>query len=702
MTIELLAPAKNLACGIEAINHGADAVYIGAPRFGARAAAGNSLEDIAELVRYAHLYRARIYVTVNTILKDEELKDTEAMIWDLYRIGVDALIVQDMGITRLDLPPIPLHASTQIDNRTAEKVSLEEIRKIHRACPDTLLEVFVHGALCVSYSGQCYVSQACFGRSANRGECAQFCRLAFDLEDADGKVIAHDKHLLSLKDMNQSENLEELLDAGVSSLKIEGRLKDVSYVKNVTAYYRQRLDAIFKRRKEYVRASSGNVRVEFRPQLDKSFSRGFTDYFLHGRNPGIFNLNTPKSLGEEVGTVKEVRATCLTVAGVKPFANGDGLCYVDDQGKLQGFRVNRVEDNKLFPQEMPRRIRPKTVLYRNFDQAFERAMQKKSAERKIAVDMRLEENNFGFTLTLTDEDGVRVSVVLGREKEIARTSQAENLKTQLGKLGNTPFAAEEISIGFTEDWFIPSSELSDLRRRGVERLLSARRITYPQERRRWTETVHPFSAKVLDYRGNVMNREAEAFYRSHGVERIAPAFEKDPPRDAVLMECKHCVRYSMGWCPVHHQKRAPFREPFYLVSADGRRFRLEFDCKACRMKVLSAGVACGLPLPPDVHSRKRGGGRFCPYQYAGVCAEQQFSGRGGHVVASHASVYGHRGIGARGRSGGGGIRCASARFCGLSVGESGTRPRDHRLDSGTPFAGKYCARRPDFALYSSL
>ena len=477
MTIELLAPARNLACGIEAINHGADAVYIGAPRFGARAAAGNSLEDIAELVRYAHLFRARIYVTVNTILKDEELKDTEAMIWDLYRIGVDALIVQDMGITRLDLPPIPLHASTQMDNRTAEKVrflaeagfrqvvlarelTLEEIRKIHRACPDTLLEVFVHGALCVSYSGQCYVSQACFGRSANRGECAQFCRLAFDLEDADGKVFAHDKHLLSLKDMNQSENLEELLDAGVSSLKIEGRLKDVSYVKNVTAYYRQRLDNIFKRRKEYVRASSGSMRVEFRPQLDKSFSRGFTDYFLHGRNPGIFNLNTPKSLGEEVGTVKEVRATCLTVAGVKPFANGDGLCYVDDQGKLQGFRVNRVEDNKLFPQEMPRRIRPKTVLYRNFDQAFERAMQKKSAERKIAVDMRLEENNFGFTLTLTDEDGVRVSVVLGREKEIARTSQAENLKTQLGKLGNTPFAAEEISIGFTEDWFIPSSELS--------------------------------------------------------------------------------------------------------------------------------------------------------------------------------------------------------------------------------------------------
>ena len=345
--IELLAPAKNLECGMEAINHGADAVYIGAPRFGARAAAGNSLEDIEALVRYAHLYRVRIYVTVNTILKDEELAETEKMIWDLYRIGVDALIVQDMGITRLNLPPIPLHASTQMDNRTPQKVkflaeagfrqvvlarelTLDEIAKIHAACPETPLEVFVHGALCVSYSGQCYVSQACFGRSANRGECAQFCRLSFDMVDADGKTIARGKHLLSLKDMNQSENLEALLDAGASSLKIEGRLKDVAYVKNVTAYYRQKLDAIFKRRKEYIRASSGTVRLAFRPQLDKSFSRGFTDYFLHGRTPDIFSFYTPKSLGEEMGVVKEVRGNYFTVAGVKPFSNGDGLCYLDE------------------------------------------------------------------------------------------------------------------------------------------------------------------------------------------------------------------------------------------------------------------------------------------------------------------------------------------------------------------------------------
>ena len=343
--IELLAPAKNLECGIAAVDHGADAIYIGAPRFGARAAAGNSLEDIAELVRYAHVYNVRIYVTVNTILKDEELKDTEKMIWDLYRAGVDALIVQDMGLLELNLPPIPLHASTQMDNRTSQKVrflaeagfrqvvlarelSLVEIENIHHACPDVPLEVFVHGALCVSYSGQCYVSQACFGRSANRGECAQFCRLAFDMIDADGKSIVRNKHLLSLKDLNQSEELEQLLDAGASSLKIEGRLKDVSYVKNVTAYYRQKLDTIFKRRKEYIRASSGEVKLEFKPQLDKSFSRGFTNYFLFDRNKDIFSFDTPKSLGEEMGTVKEIRGNYLTVAGIKSFNNGDGVCFL--------------------------------------------------------------------------------------------------------------------------------------------------------------------------------------------------------------------------------------------------------------------------------------------------------------------------------------------------------------------------------------
>lgn len=605
--IELLAPAKNLECGIEAINHGADAVYIGAPRFGARAAAGNSIEDIKALVDYAHIYNARIYVTVNTILHDEELPETEKMIWELYRAGVDALIIQDMGITHLNLPPIALHASTQMDNRTPEKVkflsdigfrqvvlarelSLGEIKKIHDTCPETLLEVFVHGALCVSYSGQCYVSQACYGRSANRGECAQFCRLAFDLVDSNGKTIEQNKHLLSLKDMNQSDNLEALLDAGATSLKIEGRLKDVSYVKNVTAYYRQKLDLIFKYRKEYVRASAGTVKTTFTPQLDKSFSRGFTDYFLRGRNPGIFSFSTPKSLGEEVGTVKEIRGNYFTVAGVKSFSNGDGLCYIDDNGRLQGFRVNRVENNKLFPQEMPR-LKPKTRLYRNFDQEFDKLMQKKSAERKIAVDICLTENNFGFTLSINDENENSVSLTLQREKEPARTPQTDNLKNQLGKLGNTPFEARDIRIDLSDNWFIPASELSELRRNAVERLLELRKINYRQEIFRLKESKSKYPVSTLTYLGNVMNNSAAEFYKNHGVLKVMPAFEKEQPKDAVLMFCKHCIRYSMGWCPVHHKVRSPFREPYYLVSSDGRRFRLEFDCKQCQMKVLADNSA---------------------------------------------------------------------------------------------------------------
>ena len=599
--IELLAPARNLECGIEAINHGADAVYIGAPKFGARAAAVNSLEDIAALVEYAHLYNVRIYVTVNTILKEEELKETEEMIRELYRIGVDALIVQDMAIAKLELPPIPLHASTQMDNRTVDKVrflrdagfrqvvlarelSLREIGKIHEACPDIPLEVFVHGALCVSYSGQCYVSQACFGRSANRGECAQFCRLPFSLVDAEGKMIAKDKHLLSLKDLNQSEELEALLDAGASSLKIEGRLKDVSYVKNVTAAYRQKLDAIFARRKEYTRASSGKCRFDFKPQLDKSFSRGFTHYFLHGRSKDIFSFDTPKSLGEEMGTMKESRGNYLTVAGVKSFSNGDGVCYLDEQGRLQGFRINRVDGNKLYPQEMPR-IKPRTMLYRNFDQEFERILARKSSERKIAVCILLAENNFGFSLTMTDEDDNSVTLTLPRDREPARTPQADNLKNQLAKLGNTPFEAERIDIDFSENWFIPASVLSELRRQLVEQLIIARKVNYRRELAVWKPTTHTFPQQTLSYLGNVMNTRAASFYQDHGVKEVEPAYEKQPVEAAVLMFCKHCLRYSMGWCPIHQRERSPYKEPYYLVSSDNRRFRLEFDCKNCQMKV---------------------------------------------------------------------------------------------------------------------
>lgn len=616
--IELLAPAKNLECGIEAVNHGADAVYIGAPKFGARAAAVNSLEDIAALVAYAHLYNVRIYVTVNTILKEEELAETEKMIWELYRIGVDALIVQDMGITRLNLPPIPLHGSTQMDNRTPEKVrfladagfrqvvlarelSLQEIRRIHEACPETPLEVFVHGALCVSYSGQCYVSQACFGRSANRGECAQFCRLPFSLVDADGKTIVRDKHLLSLKDLNQSEVLEDLLDAGASSLKIEGRLKDVSYVKNVMAAYRSKLDAIFARRKEYVRASSGTCRFDFTPRLDKSFSRGFTHYFLQGRDREISSFDTPKSLGEEMGTMKEQRGNYLTVAGVKPFHNGDGVCFLDEQGRLQGFRINRVDGNKLYPAGDVPRIKPRTRLFRNFDQEFERILARKSVERKIGVGWELTDTPSGFALTAADEDGNRITLSFPYPKELARTPQPENLRTQLGKLGNTPFevmplggtdspsatTAPAIAINLSRNWFIPASVIADWRRQAIDKLTAARRITYRRELHVWKPTRHRFPATSLTYLGNVMNTAARSFYQAHGVASVEPAYEKQAVPEAVLMFCKHCLRYSMGWCPTHQKGHSPYREPYYLVGTDGKRFRLTFDCKNCQMKVSS-------------------------------------------------------------------------------------------------------------------
>lgn len=601
--IELLAPARNLECGIEAINHGADAVYIGAPKFGARSAAGNSLADIATLVEYAHLFNVRIYVTVNTILRDSELSETEEMIWQLYNAGVDALIVQDMGITQLNLPPIPLHASTQMDNRTVEKVrflsnagfrqvvlarelSLDEIRKIHEACPDVALEVFVHGALCVSYSGQCYVSEACFGRSANRGECAQFCRLPFSMVDEDGKVIVRNKHLLSLKDLNQSSILESLLDAGATSLKIEGRLKDVTYVKNVTAAYRQKLDEIFCRRKEYVRSSSGDTVLDFTPQLEKSFNRGFTHYFLHGRTPDIASFNTPKSLGEEMGTMKEQYKKYVTVSGVKPFHNGDGACFIDEQGCLQGFRINKVEGNKLFPAGAIPRIKPKTPIYRNYDQDFEKLLTRKSAERKIGVDWILSETAFGFALTVSDEDKNSVTLSFPVEtKEKARTSQHDNLCSQLKKMGNTPFRTRSVVIQCSEEWFIPSSLISDWRRLATDRLVALRRINFRQELQVWKPTNHSYPTSSLTYLGNVMNDKAEKFYQEHGVCNIAPAYEKQAPDNATLMFCRHCLRYSMGWCPTYQRVRSPYREPYYLVSNDGKRFRLEFDCKRCQMKV---------------------------------------------------------------------------------------------------------------------
>ncbi|MCD7935656.1 MAG: U32 family peptidase [Tannerellaceae bacterium] len=600
--IELLAPAKDLFCGMEAINHGADAVYIGAPRFSARAAAGNSVEDIRRLCEYAHPFNARVYVAFNTILKDEELKEAEQMIRLLYEAGADALIVQDMGILELDISPIPLHASTQTDNRSVEKVrfleqagfsqvvlarelTLPEIRQIASSV-QVPLEVFIHGALCVSYSGQCYLSAALGGRSANRGECAQYCRLPYRMTDADGKEITAGKHLLSLKDMNRTDQLEALLDAGVTSFKIEGRLKDLSYVKNITAWYRQQLDRILERRPEYHRMSAGRSHFNFTPRPDKSFNRGFTSYFLSGKEEEITSFDTPKSKGEPIGKVKEIKKGYLTVSGLhKELNNGDGVVYFNERGELTGFRVNRAEENRIYPLDMPG-IRPKTQLYRNYDIAFEKLLSKPSAERKIPVRIVFRDTPAGFSLQMEDASGHRIMIHEAFEKEVARKPQHENMMAQLGRLGNTIFEAEDIKTDLSQNWFIPSSLLASMKRLAVERLLSVIKIGYRREVRKGIPQNQPlvYPEQQLTYLGNVANQKACQFYRRYGVTRIDPAFELKPVPDVPLMFTRHCLKYSLGWCPSRQQGTSPYKEPFYLHYKD-TRLLLRFDCRHCRMLV---------------------------------------------------------------------------------------------------------------------
>lgn len=603
--IELLAPAKNAQTGIEAIKHGADAVYIGADKFSARQAAGNSVEDISELVKFAHQYGAKVYVALNTVLTDEQLPEAEKLIWDLYNIDVDAIIVQDMGIMELNLPEIELHASTQTDCRTPEKVNfmvengfsqvvlpreftLDEIAAV-RKTTDVALEIFVHGALCVSYSGQCYISEALCGRSANRGACAQYCRLPYKLYDANGKLLVEDKHLLSLKDLNQSDYLEKIIDAGATSLKIEGRLKDVDYVKNVTAYYRKRLDGIFRKRKDLQPASSGYCEFSFEPNLSKSFNRGFTNYFLNGRGKdAIYNPDTPKSTGEYIGTVKEIKKGYFTVAGLKQIHNGDGLCYKAPDGSFKGFRVNKAEENRIFPLEMPH-IKPKTELYRNFDNDFEKELSKESAVRKIYVDITLKETANGFELLISDIDGNNVSYLIEQNKDIARNDQTENQKKQLSKLGNTIFEARDIRIELNQSYFIPSSVLADARREATDKLLSLRiekNRKNVRGKKSSCETVK-YPEKHISYLGNVTNEKAKQFYLDRGVDSVDPGFELKKCDDVVLMQTKHCIKYSLGWCPVHQKSTVRNAEPLFLEYKE-ERLKLSFDCAKCQMKIHKA------------------------------------------------------------------------------------------------------------------
>ena len=620
--LELLAPAKNLECGIAAIDHGADAVYIGAARFGARAAAGNSIDDIAELCRYAHQYGAKVYVTINTIVYENELDDTRSLLLQLAQIEVDAVLVQDMAVLEIvaqlqqenpQLRMPALHASTQTDNRSAEKVawlkslgfervvlarelSAAEIADIYRQVPHVDLEVFVHGALCVSYSGVCYASQHCFNRSANRGECAQFCRMKFDLVDSNGQIIEHQRHLLSLKDMSQIDNLETLADAGACSFKIEGRLKEVNYVKNVVSAYSRRLNEIVRKHPEkYCRASLGEVEYTFEPDLQKTFNRGYTTYFLNGRKPDIFSPDTPKALGEFVGHVKELRGNSFNVAGTAAFANGDGLCFINAERELEGFRVNRVEGNRLYPLKMPTGLRSGLALYRNNDEAFGKLLSRKTAIRKIPVCMVLSATQDGLCLHVEGHGVCSVDKYLAIEKQQAQKPQRENILNQLSKLGSTPYVLHEMRIENNADrYFIPSSKLAELRREAIDSLAIApanKVSAEPETKISYAQEWHP-EYRQYPYIYNVSNHLSRRFYALHGLEQIDEALEtrsaagkRQNAKPDLLMQCRHCLRFSLGYCVKHGGKQPTWKEPLYLCLGDGQRFRLQFNCNECQMNL---------------------------------------------------------------------------------------------------------------------
>ena len=667
-----------------AIDHGADAVYIGASRFGARQSAGNSVEDIGKLCEYAHRYGATVHVTINTIIYNDEFDDTLALVRELVDVGVDAFLLQDMGLMSKVREIVPdtvaLHASTQCDTRTWEKaqwlsqqgfdrvvlareLSAEEISDIHKRLPNLELEAFVHGALCVSYSGVCYVSQYSFGRSANRGACAQFCRLAFDLKDSDGKIIEHQRHLLSLKDMSQIDNLETLMRSGACAFKIEGRLKDINYVKNVVSAYSKRIDEIIsKHPDEFRRASLGRVRYSFTPDLKKTFNRGYTNYFLKGRQADIFSPDTPKALGEFVGRVKEIRRDSFNVSSTANFANGDGLCFlsrdsVNQSTRLEGFRVNRAVGNRLYPFKMPKGLKAGMSLYRNQDQAFDKELGSKTAERKVAIKMWFgtssetspNPSKRGEYLTdscgtiwakaevigsftpeqtsnerISNEHSVMLSTSLGGIEgglQLAQKPQRDNIIRQLTKLGNTVYECSEVEIVDEADkYFVPSSILAELRRMVVEELdkqiLNRQRMTIYRksvdkvsDHKPHITVVNPAQYQQMPYLYNISNDVARKFYEQQGLTKAEPAFEIQYPsvdngsestgksfsirgdKDAVshlLMQCRHCIRYSLGYCVKRGGKKPTWREPLFLELPDKRRFRLEFDCKNCQMNVRNA------------------------------------------------------------------------------------------------------------------
>ena len=627
--LELLAPARDADIGIEAIIHGADAVYIGGPSFGARAAADNCVQDIARLANFAHRYNSRIFVTLNTILRDDELEPARKLAWQLYDAGVDALIIQDMGLLELDLPPIQLHASTQTDIRSPEKarflqdcglsqivlareLTLEQIAAIDAALGPrdaagrATLEFFIHGALCVAYSGLCYISHAHTGRSANRGDCSQACRLPYEVKDAQGRIVAHGKHVLSMKDNNQSDNLRALIDAGIRSFKIEGRYKDMAYVKNITAHYRLLLDQILEERPELARSSSGHSTFSFKPDPNQNFNREFTEYFVQGRKDDIGAFDTPKNPGQPIGWISKVRPDHLELTTDRPdtqLNNGDGLCYYDLQKILVGLQINRAEATadpgiwKLWPKDPMssfKDLRTGVQVNRNRDMQWTRALDKKSAERLINVYMALRDEGQGLRLELMDEEGHSGSATLDGPFQIASDpAQAEaKLRDGLQRLGGTMFKPVSIELSLTQPWFIPASRLNALRRSAVEALETGRTENWHRLPRATPVTPPaPYPEDSLSYLANVFNQHARDFYAKHGVQVIDAAYESHEEEGEVsLMITKHCVRFSLNLCPkqakgvtgVQGTVRA---EPLQLINGK-EKLTLRFDCRPCEMHVM--------------------------------------------------------------------------------------------------------------------
>ena len=603
--VEILAPAKNLVQGIAAINAGADAVYIGAPLFGARTNATNSVEDIAEMVKYAHLFKAQVFVVINTILYDNELDPCKKLIYQLYDIGVDALIVQDMAIMEMDLPPIVIHASTQANNREpqhvkflkdigmqrvvlARELNLDQVRDI-AAATDVELEFFVSGALCVSFSGNCYMSIAGGERSANRGSCAQNCRLPYNLIDGNGTTLLTESHLLSIKDLDLSDQLPNLIEAGITSFKIEGRLKDIVYVKNNTSFLRKKLDAFLENNESFQKASSGRTFYNFEPEMDRSFNRGYTDYFVNQRKEKIGNWESPKSQGQYIGKITEIKANGYVIENHDKLNNGDGLFFINEEGIADGVQINIIVNDIVVPNTF-KNIAVGTVIYRNSDAEFNRIVEKENAAvRKIGVSLRFSETEEGFQLTVVDEDGHRSVSNLVTEKELAKSEESviPNITKNLAKTGNTPFIVDAIEVEFTQNWFLPISKVNEVRRIALEQLIDIRINEYHREEFQITKNDIPYPTEKLDFTFNVSNKLARAFYKRHGVTEIEKAFELQwDPGKARVMTTKYCVKYELGKCARFQRDTMgeKVKEPLTLKHGE-TEYKLKFNCKPCEMEI---------------------------------------------------------------------------------------------------------------------